>query len=210
MLVPLEEEVQRDALVAKDALKHQDGEKAASYAESVLATMRRLFDIETECRGKTAEEVLKIRQEKSKPIVDALFDRLRTDLPKMKDPLLSDVRYGLKLESQLRMFLDDPYIDMTNNICERAVKDMILARKNFLFSFSRSGAEANGILMTILRTARLNSLDPEKYMAYVLGRVATTPLSEIDTLLPWSETLPKELKGTKELPEDLDELLKKK
>lgn len=64
--------------------------------------------------------------------------------------------------------------------------------------------------MTILRTARLNSLDPEKYMAYVLERVATTPLSEIDTLLPWSETLPKELKGSKELPEDLDELLKKK
>lgn len=198
------------ALVAKDALKHQDGGKAASYADSVLATMERLFDIEKECRGLTAEEVLKIRQKKSKPIVDALFSRLKADLPKMKDPILSDVRYGLKLESQLRMFLDDPYIDMTNNICERAVKDMVMSRKNFLFSFSQSGAEANGILMTVLRTARLNSLDPEKYMAYVLGRVATTPLSGIDTLLPWSETLPKELKGTKELPEDLDELLKKK
>ena len=142
--------------------------------------------------------------------MDALFSRLKADLPKMKDPILSDVRYGLKLESQLRKFLDDPYIDMTNNICERAVKDMVMSRKNFLFSFSQSGAEANGILMTVLRTARLNSLDPEKYMAYVLERVATTPLSDIDTLLPWSETLPKELKGTKELPEDLDELLKKK
>ena len=61
---------------------------------------------------------------------------------------------------------------------------MVMSRKNFLFSFSQSGAEANGILKTILRTARLNSLDPEKYMAYVLERVATTPLSEIDTLLP--------------------------
>ncbi|MFU2519628.1 MAG: hypothetical protein ACM67P_05845 [Clostridiales bacterium] len=43
-----------------------------------------------------------------------------------------------------------------------------MARKNFLFGYSEKGAEAAGTLMTVIRTARLNQADPEKYIAYVL------------------------------------------
>ena len=84
----------------------------------------------------------------------------------------------------------------------------MIDRKNFLFSYSEKGAEAAGTLMTVLRTARLNGLDPERYVEYVLKNLEPTPLSKIDRLLPWSEELPKELRGRKELPKDLEKAVK--
>ena len=44
----------------------------------------------------------------------------------------------------------------------------------FLFSYSEKGAEAAEILMTVIRTARLNQVNPEKYIAYVLTQLGKT------------------------------------
>lgn len=51
--------------------------------------------------------------------------------------------------------------------------------------------------MTVIRTARLNRVDSEKYIAYVLTQLGKTSQEDIDSLLPWSETLPKEVKSSK-------------
>lgn len=51
--------------------------------------------------------------------------------------------------------------------------------------------------MTVIRTARLNQVDFEKYIAYVLTQLGKTSQEDIDSLLPWSETLPKEVKSSK-------------
>ena len=67
----------------------------------------------------------------------------------------------------------------------------------FLFSYSEKGAEAARILMTVIRTARLNQVDSEKYIAYVLTQLGKTSQEDIDSLLPWPETLPKEVKSSK-------------
>ncbi|MBS5889362.1 MAG: transposase domain-containing protein [Clostridium sp.] len=74
---------------------------------------------------------------------------------------------------------------------ERAVKDFVMARKNFLFSYSEKGAEAARTLMMVIRMARLNQADPEKYIAYVLTQLGKTGQEDIDSLLTWSETFRK-------------------
>ena len=51
--------------------------------------------------------------------------------------------------------------------------------------------------MTVIRTARLNQADPEKYIAYVLTQLGKTSQEDIDRLLPWSESLPKEVRPSK-------------
>ena len=85
-----------------------------------------------------------------------------------------------------------------------------MARKNFLFSYSEKGAEAAGILTMVIRTARLNQVNPEKYIAYVLTQLRKTSQEDIDSLLPWSEPLPKEVRSSKhEVPKSVVDSIKK-
>lgn len=199
-----EEQRKRIALAAREK----------SYAGSVLKEMGRIFDIESEFYGKTAEELLDARKNRTRPIVENLFARLRKERPNMGQPLADAVDYGLRIEDELKEFLDNPYIEMTNNRCERAVKDFVVARKNFLFSYSAEGAEAAGIIMTVIRTARLNRLDPERYIDFLLGSFSTAEksrkaMADLKALLPWSGTLPESLRSdTKKLPSDLESIIK--
>lgn len=86
----------------------------------------------------------------------------------------------------------------------------MIARKNFLFSYSEKEAEAAGILMTVIRTARLNQADPEKYIAYVLTQLGKTGQEDIDSLLPWSEIFPKEVRSSKyDVPKSFVDSIKK-
>lgn len=85
-----------------------------------------------------------------------------------------------------------------------------------MFSYSLDGAKAAGIIRIVVRTARINGLDPEKYISYVLKQFSTKESSinarnNIQSLLPWSIKLPKELKGDlKKLPADLQKQLETK
>ena len=52
---------------------------------------------------------------------------------------------------------------------------LLLAKSRFfLFSYSEKRADAAGILMTVIRTARLDQVDSEKYIAYVITQLGKT------------------------------------
>ena len=88
-------------------------------------------------------------------------------------------------------------------LCERAVKDFVRARKNFLFRYSEKGANTSCTLMTVIKTARLNQADPEKYIAYVLAQLGKTRQSDI-------ENLPEEVRLSKhEVPMSIIDSLQK-
>ena len=61
----------------------------------------------------------------------------------------------------------------------------VLGRKNYLFCGSDAGGQRAAYLYTITATAKMNSLNPEAYLADVLGRIADHPINKIDALLPW-------------------------
>ena len=88
---------------------------------------------------------------------------------------------------------------------------LVLAKSlSFLFSYSKKGAEAAEILMTVIRTARLNQVNPEKDITYVLTQLGKTSQKDIDRLLPWSERLPEEVRSSKyEIPKSVVESIKK-
>ena len=88
---------------------------------------------------------------------------------------------------------------------------LVLAKSRFfLFSYSEKGAGAAGILVTVIRTARLDQVDPGKYIAYVLTQLGKTGQEDIGRLLPWSERLPKEVRPSKyEVPKGVVDSIKK-
>lgn len=89
--------------------------------------------------------------------------------------------------------LKDGRLELSNNRAERAVKEIVMGRKNWLFSQSSTGAKSMAIIMSILKTAKQNGLDQFKYINYLLDKLPNE-LSLLDTqrleaYLPWAENV---------------------
>ena len=66
---------------------------------------------------------------------------------------------------------------------------MTLNRKNALFAGSDGGAEHWAVIASLVETCKLNSVDPQAYLADVITRIVTGhPQSQLDELLPWAYT----------------------
>lgn len=81
-------------------------------------------------------------------------------------------------------------LELSNNKAERAVKSLVMGRGNWLFSQSFAGAKASGIILSLIETAKINGLDPEKYLKYLLEKLPNEKDLESNTLeayLPWQK-----------------------
>lgn len=62
----------------------------------------------------------------------------------------------------------------------------MLKRKNHLFTGADTGGERAAGIYSLIGTAKLNKLDPEAYLRYLLERIAEHPIDRIEDLLPWN------------------------
>jgi hypothetical protein len=61
-----------------------------------------------------------------------------------------------------------------------------LGRKSWLFCGSNRGGERAAVIYSLIGTAKLNDVDPQAWLADILGRIAAIPLSRLGELLPWN------------------------
>ena len=72
-----------------------------------------------------------------------------------------------------------------NNAAERAIRALVLGRRNYLFAGSDAGGETAARLYSLIGTCRLGGIDPYAYLRHVLERIASHPINRIEALLPW-------------------------
>ena len=60
-----------------------------------------------------------------------------------------------------------------------------LGRKNYLFCGSDAGGDRAAAIYSLVGTAKLNGIDPEAYLRFVLERIADHPVNRVDEFLPW-------------------------
>jgi transposase len=159
-------------------------------AAEVLARVAALYAIEAEIRGHPAEHRRRIRQQRSRPIVEALHEWLLDHVERVSGTsnLAKAMRYAIRHWPGLVAFLDDGRIEMDTNVVERAIRPHTLVRKNALFAGSDGGARHWAIAMTLIQTAKLNGVEPVAWLTDVLERLvsARTKAHELHTLLPWN------------------------
>jgi transposase len=85
--------------------------------------------------------------------------------------------------------LDNEAIEIDNNTAERALRSVAVGRKSFLFLGSDNGGDRAATLYSLLGTAKLNGLNPGKYLTHVLSVIADYKLNKVDELLPWNVKL---------------------
>lgn len=163
-----------------------------SLAKQGLKYCNQMFQLEKAWELLSDENRYQARQEKLKPLFKKFFDWCKknesTILPGSK--LGRAINYALKHQATFENVLLDGRLELSNNKAERAVKSLVMGRKNWLFSQSFEGATASGIILSLLETAKRNGLDPEKYLNYLLQKLPNEEILNSETLeayLPWQE-----------------------
>jgi len=155
--------------------------------EAVLR-IRKLYDVETQARGLPPAERVALRQQYAKPIFDDLEIWLKEQLDRIsgKTPLAKAIRYALARLPKARPYLDNGFLEFDNNTAERAVRPVAVGRKNYLFMGSEAGGKSAAIAYTLIETAKMNNVNPEAWLAWVLERIQDHPASRMQDLLPWA------------------------
>ena len=161
----------------------------APIATEALARLKKLYKIEADIRGQPAEVRRNLRQQQSKPIVDALKPWFEASLAKVSKggKLGKALRYGLRHWDGLVRFLDDGRIEIDSNCVERSIRGLALTRKNALFAGHDQGAMNWSMTASLLETCKLNGVDPLAWLTDVLTKLVNLwPASRIEELMPWS------------------------
>jgi transposase len=158
-------------------------------AEEALRRIGALYTIEQSIRGKPPEERQRVRNVRSRRLIDALRPWLERQLRRVpaRSGLAEGIRYALARWEALCRFLDDGRIELDTNTVERAIRPITLGRKNHLFAGSDGGADRWAVIATLITTAKLNNVEPYAYLKDVIERLAGGhPMARLDDLLPWN------------------------
>jgi transposase len=163
--------------------------------KTALALIGEIYAHEDAMRERALDgaDKLEYRAEHTKPAVDRFFVWLRTTLSEKlllpSNPFTRAASYALEREESLRVFLENPDVPVDTNHLEREIRPIAVGRKNWLFCWTEVGAKYVGIVQSLIRTCRLQGIDPYTYLVDVLQRVASHPASEVDKLTPrlWKE-----------------------
>jgi hypothetical protein len=177
----------------ENARRHAAGKRTITLSPIAIEVVRRidaLFDIERSINGKPAEGRRAVRQELSKPMVEALQIYMREQRAKLSrgHDLAKAIDYILKRWAAFTLFLDDGRVCLSNNAAERALRGIALGRKSWLFCGSDRGGERAAAMYSLIVTAKMNGVDPQAWLAEVLSRIAMYPAHRLDDLLPWNWT----------------------
>jgi transposase len=158
-----------------------------------LEAVRRIdaiFDIERALNGLNPDDRRAARQARVKPLVDNLHHWMKEQRGRVsgKSPIGKALHYMLVRWEAFANFLDDGAICLTNNAAERALRDVAIGRKSWLFAGSERGGARAAMIYSMIMTAKLNGIDPHAWLADVLARIADHPAARLAELLPWHWT----------------------
>ena len=160
-------------------------------AHHAMRVYKKLYDIERRAKRESLNDFERyaLRQEKSKPIMDAFKQWLEQfkELTLPQSPLGKAIAYSLNHWTGLSRFLDNGGCEIDNNATERAIKPLVMARKNFLFSCSVEGADAIAVFFSLIQTAILHGWEPTAYLtALFKGIPLCRTFDDYEKLLPWN------------------------
>jgi transposase len=152
----------------------------------VLDLIGQLYAVERECPPRVGpapeaeaselrDQRARLRAERSTPLVAAIRAWALQQRTLPESGLGKAIAYMLGLWPGLTRFLDDPRIPLDNNATERALRGMVIGRKNHYGSRSRRGTEVAALFYSLIESAKLCSVEPKAYLLRALRAALAAP-----------------------------------
>ena len=176
-----------------EALKAQSSvdpnKQKSTLAAQALKQIQALYRIEREIKLLTIDEIKRVRQARSVPLLNELKTWLDTNIIIVppRSTLGKAMNYLNKQWDKLTVYTTDGRLRIDNNLGENAVRPFVMGRKSWLFSNSVAGANASANLYSLVETAKANGHEPYGYIKQVLTELpAAKTLEDIEALLPFN------------------------
>ncbi len=158
----------------------------SQIAEYAINQFAQVYEIEQQLKNLPQAQRLEMRQQRSRPIMDALHEWMLRQRQQVagNSATAKALGYSLKRWGALTRFLDDPQLPVDNNWIENQIRPIAVDRGNWLFAGSLRAGQRAAAVMSLIQSARLNGHDPYAYLRDVMDRLPTWPNSRIAELLP--------------------------
>lgn len=176
-----------------EALKAQ--KNPTGRAKEALDMIGKLYRIEKQAKEKPPDGMTIIdhtyclRQEKSRPILDAFHEWLQRHQGEvMPESLIGKaIKYAIGQWRYLIRYLDDGRAPIDNNLIERDIRPFTTGRKNWMFSNSVAGADASAVIYSLMLTCRACNVAPYTYLRHVLTELPKRMAgADVTDLLPFN------------------------
>lgn len=134
--------------------------------EQILALIRELYAIEERAiAGPDGDaERLRLRQTESRDVL-ARIQKWCVDVHCTPGSRLAKaIDYMAARWSKATLFLEHPRVPLDNNAVERAIRGVVVGRKNHYGSRSKRGTEVAAVFYSLIESAKLAGVDPAKYL----------------------------------------------
>jgi transposase len=146
-------------------------------SEEALGLIAELYRIERGLQEKPLDMRLSIRQQRAGPVVQQIHRWALEQRALPQSPLGKAIAYLGKHWDGLRVFLTDPDVPLDNNRTERAMRGVVVGRKNHFGSRSERGTQVAAMMYSLVETAKINGVDPELYLKLAaLESIAGRPI----------------------------------
>ncbi|MCI5631955.1 MAG: IS66 family transposase [Bacilli bacterium] len=175
--------------IVKNLKKEQ---KKNSKAYKILEAIKQLFYLEaTYKKDKLIPSEIVERRQKEVPSIKEKIRKLVFESNPIKGSALEmAINYTKECWDDLFTFVNNGYVEISNNIAEQAVKPFVIQRKVFQTSGSYAGARYTSKLFSLVQTCKINNVNVESYFKYVLENINN---ERVENLLPYSSKILKEL-----------------
>lgn len=155
-------------------------------AEHVMLEIQKLYAIERRAKEWTAAERKQLRLNEALPVINELGKWLhaqhRRVLP--KSPVGLAIAYVIPLWESLQNYLHDGNLHIDNNLIENSIRPVAPGRKNYRFAGSHNAAGRSTMFYSFFACCKLNDINPQKWLAFVLENIADHKVNKLHQLLP--------------------------
>jgi transposase len=159
-------------------------------AEEALRRIAQLYAVEQDAAASTPAGRLAMRIARAVPALDELHAWL---LATQRTVAIGSgtgkaIEHALKRWPALVRYASSGILPIDNNPVENAIRPIAIGKKNWLFAGSERAGRRAAAIQSLFATAKLNGLDPTRWLADTLDRLPTCPNSRIDSLLPFADS----------------------